>query len=91
MAFDHQGHFCIYTQEDGMIDEGNYAESEENLYELKGVSGYYGYVITTKNGVYYSSEDGRIDFLPRLHDTSIFVGDWAQEWKHWPEGPYQVS
>ncbi len=34
MAFDNKGHFCTYTQKDGITEEGNYIESKENLYEL---------------------------------------------------------
>ena len=91
MAFDNKGHFCTYTQSSGVIEEGNFIESEENLYELKGVSGYNGYVVLTEDGIYYSADSSTMDYLPLLDDTPIFIGNWAVDWNHWPDGPYEIE
>ena len=91
MVFDNKGHFCTYTQSSGIIEEGNCVASEENLYKLTGVSGYNGYVVLTENGIYYSVDSSTMEYLPLLDDTPIFIGNWADNWNHWPDGPYEID
>ena len=91
MAFDNKGHFCAYTQSSGIIEEGNFIQGEENLYELKGVSGYKGYVILADDGIYYSVDSSTMGYLPLLDDSPIFIGNWANDWNHWPDGPYEIE
>ncbi len=91
MAFDNKGHFCTYTQKDGITEEGNYIESKENLYELKGVSGYCGFAVLTEDGIYFSTQSGTMDFLPRIDDMPIFIGNWTEDWDHWPDGQYKIN
>lgn len=91
MVFDNKGHFCAYTQSSGIIEEGNFIAGEENLYELKGVSGYNGYVVLAEDGVYYSDDSSTMDYLPLLDDTPTFIGNWVDDWSHWPDGLYEID
>ena len=91
LALDHAGHFCIYTQEDGLLQEGNYQESQDKLYTLQGVSGYAGSFILADGGLYLTDETGLTDFLPRIDSTPVFIGSWAEGWPHWPDGPYEIQ
>ena len=95
MACDSVGHFCLYTQDEGLLEEGNYREeicmqAGEKLYTLTGVSGYQGDLLLTEEGVYVQTGQGDLVFLPQIDTTPLFAGDWAQDWPHWPDGPYLI-
>lgn len=91
LAFDPYGYFCLYSQEEGILEEGNYTQYAENLYELDSISGHHGSILLTDRGVYYSSENGILEFYSRFNDIPVFVGDWAEDWDNWPEGPYEIN
>lgn len=91
LVFDANGHFCLYTQSQGLLEEGNYDECGENLYWIESTTGSKSNVLLAGDGVYYASEDGTLERYARFNDTPTFVGDWSQEWSHWPDGPYEMK
>lgn len=91
LVFDMDGHFCLYSQTDGILEEGNYAEYGVNLYRLESTSGNYSSILLTEEGVYYSSADGTLELFSRFSDTPTFIGNWAKDWKNWPEGSYEIK
>ena len=95
LACDAVGHFCLYTQDEGLLEEGNYMQSNymqspEKRYTLTGVSGERSELLLTEAGVYVQTGQGDLVFLPQIDTTPIFAGDWAQDWPHWPDGPYPI-
>ena len=95
LACDPVGHFCLYTQDEGLLEEGNYmqsipTQSPEKQYTLTGVSGWRSGLLLTEAGVYVQTEQGNLVFLPQIDATPIFAGNWAQDWPHWPDGPYPI-
>ena len=92
LVFDEQGHFCLYTQEDGLLAEGNYRQQDEHLYELSNITGVCSSVILEEDVVYYIAESPcRIDFFQRYSDVPTFTGNWALDWDHFPEGAYDIA
>ena len=99
LVFDEKGHFCLYTQEEGLLAQGNYLPQDHGLYALQGVSGYAGTAILTEEGLYYVSErpaqqsaaPHQIDFLTRYSEVPTFTGEWAKDWEHFPDGPYRTA
>lgn len=89
LAFDGTGHFCLYTQE-GLLEEGNCTEYGEKLYELHSTSGHQASVFLTAEGVCYTGEQGRQAFFARFSENPVLVGNWAEDWDHWPDGPYAL-
>lgn len=102
LVFDEKGHFCFYSQSDGLIDEGNYIQQDENLYVLECVpsknasTSNNSSVIVTDDGLYCISDKNayestssyKIIFFKKYSDNLNFVGEWAKEWEHFPEGKY---
>lgn len=83
VVFDKYGHYCKYTQQDGLLEEGTYVESGGNQYHLKGNAGESGDILLVKDGVYYTSEDGSLTYAPKFYDIPVFVGNWTLEWEGW--------
>ena len=99
LVFDEQGHFCLYTQEDGLLAEGNYRQRDGHLYDLSSITGECSSVILEEDGVYYiaqrpaweSAASYRIDFFQKYSEVPTFTGSWAQDWGHFPEGAYEIA
>ena len=51
LVFDKYGHFCMYDQEDGLIEEGNYTQQDEMVYILNSVSNRQGSVLIVENEI----------------------------------------
>ena len=92
LVFDEQGHFCLYTQEDGLLAEGNYRQRDGQLYDLDSVTGESSSVILEEDGLYYIAESPHgIDFYSKYSEVPTFTGSWAQDWGHFPEGAYDIT
>ena len=92
LVFDEKGHFCLYTQEDGLLAEGNYRQRDEHLYDLDSVTGESGSVILEGDGLYYIAESPhRIEFFQKYSEDPTFTGNWALDWGHFPEGAYDIA
>lgn len=91
LAFDAEEHFCLYTQNEGLLEEGNYKQYGENLYRLESTSGNHSSILLTDDGVYYSYADGSLELFSRFNDTPIFIGDWSKDWSGWPQGSYEFQ
>lgn len=98
LVFDKDGHFCMYDQEEGLIEEGNYIQQDEMVYILNSVSNRQGSVLIVENGLYYVSLDSAdpidskaITFYGKYSDTPVFIGEWADEWGHFPEKEYEIK
>lgn len=90
-AFDSKGHFCMYRQDQGVLEEGNYTEYGKNLYKLESTAGRCSSILLADEGVYYSSGDGILVHYLKTNDVPVFVGDWVKNWEHWPEGTYETK
>ena len=98
LVFDEDGHFCMYNQEEGLVEEGNYIQQDEMVYILNSVSNRQGSVLIVENGLYYVSLDSvnpidsrAITFYEKYSDTPVFIGEWADEWGHFPEKEYEIK
>ena len=92
LVFDEYGHFCMYDQEEGLIEEGNYTQQDEMVYILNSVSNHQGSVLIVENGLYYISLDSAaITFYEKYSDTPVFIGEWVDEWEHFPEKEYEIK
>lgn len=91
LTFDKDGYFYLYSQSDGILEEGSCTESAENLYELDSTSGNHSSVLLTEDGVYYASADGTLELFSRFSDVPAFIGDWVKDWDHRPEGTCEVE
>ena len=92
LVFDEYGHFCMYDQEEGLIEEGNYTQQDEMVYILNSVSNRQGSVLIVENGLYYISLDSAaITFYGKYSDTPVFIGEWVDEWEHFPEKEYEIK
>ncbi len=91
LVFDNKGHFCLYTQTDGLLMEGNYTGAQQELYHLDSTSGSRGSVLLTEDGVYYAGADGDLAWFRRTSDIPVFAGNWAEAWAHFPEEPYVIG
>lgn len=91
LTFDAYGHFCLYNQKDGLLDEGNYIQQENNVYILQSVSGEYSNIILAEKSLYHTSSNGTCTFYSKFDNIPVFVGQWINSWKKWPEGPYEIE
>ena len=92
LVFDEKGHFCLYIQEGGLLEEGNYRQRDGHLYDLSSVTGESGSVILEEDGLYYIAESPhRIDFFQKYSEDPTFTGNWALDWGHFPEGAYDIA
>lgn len=76
LIFDKEEYFCLYSQTVGILEEGKYKKYGENLYKLDSISGNRGSILLTKEGVYYSSNEGNLELFHRYSDTPIYLDDW---------------
>ena len=102
LVFDEKGHFCLYSQSEGLLEEGNYIQQDENLYVLECVpnknasTSNNSSVIIASDGLYHISDENayentssyKISFFKKYSEDLNFVGNWANEWDHFPEGEY---
>ena len=104
LIFDEKGHFCLYSQSEGLIEEGNYIQQDENLYVLecvpnKNASASNSSVIISADGLYHITESlsqesaasYKISFFKKYSDDLNFVGNWTKDWEHFPEGKYSIE
>ena len=105
LVFDEKGHFCLYSQSEGLMEEGNYIQQDENLYVLECVpnkndsTSNNSSVIITSDGLYHisdtkayeSTSSYKISYFKKYSDGLNFVGNWANEWDHFPEGEYNTD
>ena len=104
LVFDEKGHFCLYSQSEGLIEEGNYIQQDENLYVLecvpnKNESTSNSSVIISADGLYHITErlpqesaaSYKISFFKKYSDDLNFVGNWTNDWEHFPEGKYSTE
>ncbi len=85
LVFDSKGHYCKYTQTDGLLDEGSYAEYNRPQYDLVSKSGSREQVILEGDGLYYISQDGVVASMTRFSDIPVFIGQWAEDWPGWQD------
>lgn len=88
MVFDQKGHYCKYTQTEGLLEEGDYAEgmlqteaafNGRQYYQLQEKSGEQKQVILVEDGVYDVAEDGSVEFYSRFSDVPTYFGGWNKE------------
>ena len=104
LIFDEKGHFCLYSQSEGLIEEGNYIQQDENLYVLECVPNKNALtsnssVIISADGLYHITESlsqesaasYKISFFKKYSDDLNFVGNWTNDWEHFPEGKYSIE
>ena len=105
LVFDEKGHFCLYSQSEGLLEEGNYIQQDENLYVLECVpnknasTSNNSSVIIASDGLYHISDENayentssyKISFFKKYSEDLNFVGNWANEWDHFPEGEYNTD
>ena len=105
LVFDEKGHFCLYSQSDGLLDEGNYIQQDENLYVLECVANKNAStsnnssVIIASDGLYHISDENayentssyKISFFKKYSEDLNFVGNWTNDWEHFPEGKYSTE
>lgn len=85
LVFDDQGNYCIYTQTDGLLEEGKYTLDTTTQYSLTGASGNTEKIILEEDGLYCIAADGELSvvFFPRFSDTPMFIGNWTESWTGW--------
>ena len=105
LVFDEKGHFCLYSQSEGLIEEGNYIQQDENFYVLECVpnknasTSNNSSVIIANDGLYHITErlpqesaaSYKISFFKKYSDDLNFVGNWTNDWEHFPEGKYSTE
>ena len=82
LVFDEQGHFCRYTQRDGILDQGVYAEVSPRQYALTGEAGSAGLVILEEDGIYDIAAGDPMEavFLPKFSGVLVFFGNHKPDW-----------
>lgn len=78
--------YRIYSQADGLLEEGHYGNyNRENQYCLEGTSGEGGVVLfqPEEDGVFYVNDEifgglPEVLFFRRISDTPTYLGEWAQ-------------
>lgn len=82
LVFDDEGHYCKYTQTEGLLDEGVYTQDSPQQYHLVGKSGFSELIILEEDGVYYISDSEGLSsmFLSRFSDVLVFFSGSSPSW-----------
>lgn len=82
IVLNRDGVYRIYTQFDGLLEEGYYKNyNRDNQFFLEGTSGETGSIVFSKweDGVYYASGDDPTQvFFFRLSDIPTYLGEWTK-------------
>lgn len=78
LLFDGGGHFCRYTQEDGVLDDGTCEDAGEGRYALRSQEGRGFCVLRDREGVYlFDGGENTVVFFPKLKElgTAYLLAD----------------
>lgn len=83
LVCDDYGNYCRYTQAKGILENGTYAATEQNQFELTSDDGKRSCALLAKDGIYLFSDDNTLMHYFNISNILLFVGITGEESPSW--------